>query len=81
MVDGTERRHKIVHMRTKVTGGTMLAIDRPLNSEEAAAYCRLHVVTIRNLARVGKLKSYRPGGHWRFYTNDLDRYIRGDYAT
>ncbi len=42
--------------------------------EELAMYLKLHEYTIRRLARVGKIPSFKAGGQWRFRKDEIDRW-------
>lgn len=51
-----------------------------LTSIEAAAFLKLHPVTVRQMAKDKKIPAGQlPGGDWRFFEEDLIAYIRGQY--
>jgi excisionase family DNA binding protein len=43
-----------------------------LDSEEAGRFLRIHPVTVKRLARNGRLPGFRIGNRWRFRFSDLD---------
>jgi len=43
-----------------------------LDSEEAGRFLRIHPVTVKRLARSGRLPGFRIGNRWRFRFSDLD---------
>jgi excisionase family DNA binding protein len=43
-----------------------------LDSEEAARFLRIHPVTVKRLARSGRLPGFRIGNRWRFRFSELD---------
>lgn len=61
------------------TGRTSLAADVWMTTEEAAAYTRRHVVTIRKAAGSGELQSVQrsPGGPRRHRREWLDAWLTG----
>lgn len=52
-------------------------IFEPLASaEEAAHYLRIHVKTLRRLARDGRVPCAKLGKYYRFRLSELDRWVR-----
>jgi excisionase family DNA binding protein len=47
-------------------------LDSLLDSEEAGRFLRIHPVTVKRLARSGRLPGFRIGNRWRFRFSDLD---------
>jgi len=45
--------------------------------EELAKYLKLHEYTIRRLARIGKIPSFKAGGQWRFRKDEINAWSRG----
>ena len=58
----------------------IVAMERPLTTEEAAEYLRLHKTTVMRMARQGHF-GRRMGKSWRFRPSDLDRYLAGDIVS
>ncbi|MBU1566054.1 MAG: helix-turn-helix domain-containing protein [Proteobacteria bacterium] len=48
-----------------------------LNTKETAAYLKVHVETIRRLARDGDIPAFKIGKDWRFDKEVLRRWIEG----
>ena len=46
-------------------------------TEEIAEYLRVEVVTVRRLATRGELPAYRVGGEFRFFTQEIQDYVKG----
>ena len=44
--------------------------------EELAKYFKLHEYTIRRLARIGKIPSFKAGGQWRFRKDEIDMWSK-----
>lgn len=44
--------------------------------EELAKYLKLHVYTVRRLARDGKIPSFKAGGQWRFRKDEIDKWSK-----
>ncbi len=44
--------------------------------EELARYLKLHEYTIRRLARMNKIPSFKAGGQWRFRKDEIDNWSR-----
>ena len=44
--------------------------------EELAKYLKLHEYTIRRLARIGKIPSFKAGGQWRFRKDEIDKWSK-----
>lgn len=44
--------------------------------DELAAYLKLHVYTIRRLAREGKVPSFKAGGQWRFRKDEINAWSK-----
>lgn len=51
-----------------------------LDAQEAAAYLRINVQTVRRLAREKKLPGFRVGSVWRFKKGFLDRWAELQHA-
>ena len=51
-----------------------------LDAQEAAAYLRINVQTIRRLAREKRLPGFRVGSVWRFKKRSLDRWAELQHA-
>jgi excisionase family DNA binding protein len=47
-------------------------LESLLDSEEAGRFLRIHPVTVKRLARSGRLPGFRIGNRWRFRFSDLD---------
>ena len=47
-------------------------VESLLDSEEAGRFLRIHPVTVKRLARSGRLPGFRIGNRWRFRFSDLD---------
>ena len=50
--------------------------ERPLTSEEAAAFVRVHPRTVKRMARAGKVPGHFRFGRWYFYASELDCWMR-----
>lgn len=50
-------------------------IEEPLDSEQAARMLGVKPRTVINLARQGKIASFRVGDLWRFHRRDIQAYI------
>jgi len=46
------------------------------NCHEASRFLRIHPVTVKRLARQGKLPGFRIGNRWRFRPSELDAWAR-----
>ncbi|MDP3478873.1 MAG: helix-turn-helix domain-containing protein [Desulfoprunum sp.] len=46
-----------------------------LNTKETAAYLKVHVETIRRLARCGEIPAFKVGKDWRFDKEVLRRWM------
>jgi len=44
---------------------------------DLAKYLKLHVYTIRRLARNGKVPSFKAGGQWRFDVGEIEKWKKG----
>ena len=49
--------------------------ERLLDSEEAAAFLKIHPKTLQNLARRGEVHAIKIGKLWRFRASALNRWI------
>jgi excisionase family DNA binding protein len=47
--------------------------------QEAAAYLKIHPVTLQDKARAGEIPGAKIGKRWVFLHIDLDEYIRSQY--
>jgi len=45
-------------------------------AEEIAKYLKLHLYTVRRLAREKKIPAFRVGGQWRFRKDEIDVWSR-----
>ena len=52
-----------------------------LNSDQAAAFLRIHPKTLQRLARHGRVIGYRVGKLWRFRASDLKGHNDGFAST
>jgi len=57
-----------------------IAMGRPMTAKEAAAYLRVHELTLIKMARQGHF-GRKMGKSWRFRLSDLDRYLAGDIVS
>lgn len=48
-----------------------------MTTEEASAYLRLSVQTIKQRAREGRMPAAKVGRTWRFLKSELDRWLAG----
>jgi len=48
-----------------------------LTAAEAAEILRLHVITLRELARQGRVPARKVGREWRFVRSQLERWLEG----
>ena len=48
--------------------------ERSLSAEETATALRVHVETVRRLARRGEIPAFKVGREWRFRAGDVDRW-------
>src|SRR6202046_3958846 len=48
------------------------------SAEEAAVYLRIHVKTLRRLAREGRVPCAKIGKYYRFRLSELDHWVRQD---
>lgn len=46
--------------------------DQIWDCQQAARFLRIHPVTVKRLARRGRLPGFRVGNRWRFRSSDLD---------
>ena len=53
-------------------------MSEPLTLQESADYLKIHENTLYLKLKSGEIKGYKVGKLWRFYTEDLDKYIRGE---
>lgn len=51
-----------------------------MTSEDVAEYLKLEVTTVRRLVNRGELSAYRLGGEYRFTQDDIDQYLKRQYA-
>jgi len=58
-----------------VKGGESM-IDKLLTSKEVADKLQIKETTIREWARVGKLKAIRVGRYWRFRSQDVENWLK-----
>ena len=50
--------------------------DQPiLTLSEAAAYLRLHIMTLYRLSKKKKIPLFKVGGRWRIRKDDLEKWI------
>ena len=49
---------------------------KTLNLREAAAFLKMHPVTLQGKAKVGDIPGAKPGKSWVFIDEDLANYIR-----
>lgn len=49
------------------------------SAEEAAGYLRIHVKTLRRLAREGRVPCARIGKYYRFRLSELDHWVRQNH--
>jgi excisionase family DNA binding protein len=49
------------------------------SAEEAALYLRIHVKTLRRLAREGHVPCARLGKYYRFRLSELDQWVRQNH--
>jgi excisionase family DNA binding protein len=52
-----------------------------LDSDQAAAYAKVHKKTLQRHARLGMVPGLRVGKLWRFRTSDLDEWSQGPAPT
>jgi len=52
-----------------------------LNAEEAAGYLKVHVETLRRLARRGRIPAFKIGKDWRFRRESLLQWADGERQT
>ena len=50
--------------------------DQIWDCQQAARFLRIHPVTVKRLARRGRLPGFRIGNRWRFRSSDLDDWAR-----
>lgn len=55
--------------------------ERPLNSKEAAEFLSIHPKTLERFAREGRVPARRIGKLLRFYTSELDAWLRGTVSS
>ena len=53
---------------------------KTLNLREAAAFLKMHPVTLQGKAKVGDIPGAKPGKSWVFIDEDLANYIRSQYS-
>jgi excisionase family DNA binding protein len=51
-----------------------------LNLEQAAAFLKMHPVTVQAKARAGEIPAAKPGKCWAFIKDDLVSYLRSLYS-
>ena len=51
-----------------------------LDLEQAAAFLKMHPVTVQAKARAGEIPAAKPGKCWAFIKDDLVSYLRSLYA-
>ena len=49
--------------------------DEILNTSEASSYLKIHIKTVRSMARDGQLPCFKLNSEWRFRRSELDRWI------
>ena len=54
----------------------VVAFERVLNTEEAAALLQIHPKTLQKMAREGIVPAFRIGDLWRFRASALDEWLR-----
>ena len=52
-----------------------------LNLEQAAAFLKMHPVTVQGKARSGEIPAAKPGKCWAFIKDDLVSYLRSLYSS
>lgn len=52
-------------------------VGRVFRAAEAAAYLKVHVETVRRLARRGQIPAFKVGRDWRFEAAALRRWCAG----
>src|SRR5450756_3149238 len=50
------------------------------NLEQAAAFLKMHPVTVQGKARSGEIPAAKPGKCWAFIKDDLVSYLRSFYS-
>ncbi len=55
-----------------------LANDALLTSKDAMSYLHISRSTLYRLMKSGRLRGYKAGKNWRFYREDLRRYVGRD---
>lgn len=53
----------------------MRKVDDIMTIEELAVYLQLHPLTVRSLARAGKLPTFKVGRQWRVKRDMLDLWL------
>ena len=53
---------------------------KTLDLKEAAAFLKMHPVTLQGKAKVGEIPGAKPGKSWVFIDEDLANYIRTQYS-
>jgi excisionase family DNA binding protein len=51
-----------------------------LDIKQAAAFLRMHPVTVQSKAKAGEIPGAKPGKSWVFIEEDLVEYIRSQYT-
>lgn len=49
-----------------------------LTAQEVAKYLRIHLYTVKRLARAGKLPGFKIGGQWRFHQNEINQCFQSE---
>lgn len=73
-----------VSQRVPEFGGSevsVLAFERVLNSDEAAALLQIHPKTLQKMAREGSVPAFRIGDLWRFRASALDEWLRSGVSS
>ena len=53
-----------------------MTFDDLLTAQEVADYLGLHLVTVRDMLRTGKLPGRKVGREWRVLRSELDAWLR-----
>ncbi len=55
--------------------------EQLMDTEQVAAYLKVHVKTVTNMVDRGELKAYKVGRHWRYRKSDVDAYLEARQNT
>jgi len=53
-----------------------MSAETPIDAREAAEFLHIHPDTLKERARAGLIKAYRPGRKWVFLKSDLLEYLK-----